>query len=215
MLVGAVRYSFAVANCPATYYKADGKCMQCPLHVNCLAGSTISEWQLDEGYWRAGSEYTEVLACRFGAVSCPGVGLNQERGRDAYCGSAFVGPLCSHCAADHFLSWTGNGDCHRCAAGKSHWPTIGLVSSVLVLCGMLASCVSKKCQHRNTGAPPSAFFVEAEKLYILAEVKFFTLFLAIQVFAACLCRPLSTFVDLCRACALLLVTGGMRLSTIH
>ena len=74
-----------------------------------------------------------------------------------------------------------DGDCHRCSAGKTHSPTIGLISGVVVLVGILTACLSKKCQRRKTDTPPSAFYVETEKLYVLAEVKFFTLFLAAQV----------------------------------
>ena len=183
--VGKTLYSFTVASCPAAYYQRDGKCAQCPPHVTCGADSLISDWQLDEGYWRAGDEHTEILACRFGARSCPGTSLNQATGREQYCGPGFVGPLCSQCAADYFLSWAGEGDCHRCTASKSHLPTIGLAFCVLILCAVFARKLYK-CRKRptdasfaETNAPPT-MFARLESLFLLAKVKIFTLLLVSQ-----------------------------------
>ena len=183
-VVGSTHSSFTVAHCPATFYESDGKCALCPRHVECAAGSSISDWKLDAGYYRTDDESDDVRECRFGTRSCPGAGLNNRALSNSslgpYCAPEFIGPLCSQCAAEHFLSWEGSGDCHKCAAGKSHSPTIGLVIGVIILCGLFAACVSKKCKGRKTDTPPSAFSVVVEKLYVLSEVKFFVLFLAFQ-----------------------------------
>ena len=185
MVVGARRYPIIVESCPETFYQRDGKCMQCPPRVECSAGSSISEWKLDEGFWRSGDESEDVRECRFGALSCPGVDLNQGTGQDPYCGLGFVGPLCSQCAANYFLSWAGKGDCHSCAAGQSHWPTIGLVSGVVVLGGAVVARTAHKSSTKSTpavetSAPPS-MFAKLEQLFLLAKVKIFTLFLVSQV----------------------------------
>ena len=186
LAVGAAQYPFSVERCPAGFfYDRDGSCVSCPPHVECSAGSSISNWQLDPGFWRTDAQSDEVRECRFGRRSCPGANSSQAAGRDAYCGPAFVGPLCSQCAADHFLSWTGEGDCHKCASGKSHWPTIGLVSSVVILGAVFAGAIHK-CRSRKIDAPltettgPPSKFARLEKLFLLAKVKIFTLFLVSQ-----------------------------------
>ena len=185
MVVGATRYSFIVASCPATYYQRDGKCVQCPPHVTCGAGSSISDWQLDEGYWRSGDESDDVRECRFGARSCPGV-RTKRRGRMRTADQDLSGPCALQCAADHFLSWAGDGDCHRCASAKSHWPTIGFVSSVArPRCGvrvriLQVPAAQSDASRAEINAPPS-LFARLEKLFLLAKVKIFTLFLVSQV----------------------------------
>ena len=187
MLVGATWYTFFVENCPESYYHRDGTCSLCPSHVECDTGSSIADWRLDEGYWRAGEPFIEVLECRFGKISCPGgAAANPASGRDAYCAPQFVGPLCSQCADDHFLSWAGDGDCHECDAGKSHIPTIGLASGVLVLCTVFASALYK-CRNRKNDSPnpetnsPPSTFASLQTLFLMAKVKIFTLFLVSQV----------------------------------
>ena len=78
------------------------------------------------------------------------------------------------------MSWSGDGGCNECATGSGHAPTIGLVCCIFIAVGLLVACVSKKCRYRKADAP-SAFFSEAKTLYLLFEVKGFTLFLAAQV----------------------------------
>ena len=127
-------------------------------------------------------ELTEILQCRYGDLACPGDSTaNPATGPDPYCAAEYEGPLCSQCTEEYFASWDGGGACQKCAAGKSHAPTIGLGAGVFGFVGLLLACASKFCQKRDTGeAPPNAFLVEAEKLYLLADVKFFTLFLSAQ-----------------------------------
>ena len=179
---------FFIQNCPASYYKSDDDaCVSCPKHADCAVGSSISDWKLVEGYWRAHDRSTDVRACRFGRDSCPGTTLP---GRDPYCAAAFRGPLCSQCAAEFFMSWEGDGTCHTCAADKSHHPTLGLLGAVLILSGLSAAFVFNKCRRRK---PPSdnSFFAKTESLYLLAKMKIFTLFLASQVRDGnkCTCLP--------------------------
>ena len=67
-------------------------------------------------------------------------------------------------------------------------PTIGLVGGVLILAASLARMLSKKCKKepKETDEPkaeksPDTFIAKAEKIYLLAKVKLFSLFLASQV----------------------------------
>ena len=78
VVVGATQ-SFNVESCPASFYINDGTCLQCADHVDCLAGSTISEWRLDDGYWRADEESANVYECLFWARVVPGHKSPQRR----------------------------------------------------------------------------------------------------------------------------------------
>jgi hypothetical protein len=180
-LVGGTHYMFVVGRCPADYYYEDTThlCKKCPQNVACAANSLISDWHLLRGYWRADDKSDDVRECRFGARSCPGANLSQATGEDAHCGPEFSGPLCSQCATDHFLSWAGEGDCLTCESGKSHWPTIGLGSSVLILAALFFGVFRKFCKEKS-GAFPT-ITATLESLYLIAKVKLFMLFLTAQV----------------------------------
>ena len=179
-IIGATGHSFVVEFCPASYYQSNTKCVQCPDHVTCEAGSKISDWQLDPGYWRTSDESDDVHQCRFDEISCPGTNLSS--GPDPYCDAAYIGPLCSQCADRYFMSWEGKGVCHECAAGQSHTPTIVLIAVVIVLGALIAYAFGKCCRRKpDAEAPSSVLFSKAEHLYALAKVKMFTIFLALQV----------------------------------
>ena len=182
--VGAKSYAFDVTGCPSDYYESDAKCLRCPKNVACAAGSLISDWQLDPGYWRASDNAAQVHECRFGVLSCPGDGANQgQLERDRYCASEYVGPLCSQCDEDHFLSWVADGKCHECSDDEQrHAPTISLFTGIAVLGAALVFSL-RKCRVWKNGASSSKsdFFATMNKLYVLAKAKIFTLFLASQV----------------------------------
>ena len=180
------RYYFTVQACPASYYRNDdGVCVLCKATTTCDAGSTIADWKLLEGYWRTDLASSKIHVCRFGRVSCPGDDLNQAEGGNPYCAPAFVGPLCSECDSDHFMSWTGDGRCHACEAGESHHPTIALVCSVVVLGAAVVAFVSQRCRNStprdHAETRTNTYAAKAERLFLLAKVKIFTLFLATQV----------------------------------
>ena len=189
--VGATQHSFVIKNCPESYYKTGGGCSLCLDRVFCAAGSAVADWQLAPGDWRATPESTKVQVCRFGQASCPGdVTANSATGPDPYCAPEYVGPLCSECHPEYFLSWAGDGGCHKCATGERHGPTIGLLCGVVVLV-LIAILALQKCKRKESDArtrtesgalPTRTCYTEVEKLYFLAQIKFFTLFLAFQVF---------------------------------
>ena len=180
--------------------------MLCPSTVACDAGSTIADWKLLEGYWLTALMSPEIHVCRFGRVSCPGDDLNQATGQNPYCAPAFVGPLCSECDADHFMSWTGNGRCHACDTEKSHHPTIALGIALVLCCVAIAgtafSCCNRRADEKMKNeavSPPdekvttrsgtsfycanslAAFTKKAEHLYRVGEIKLFNLLLMSQV----------------------------------
>ena len=163
--------------CPKKEYEKDGVCLSCPTQVVCVEGSTVSDWKLKAGNWRTNDESDDVRECRFGVRSCPYDGLDQAAGRDAYCGPAFVGPLCSQCAADHFLSWVGSGDCASCDDGTSHGPTIGVV------CGMGAAglLVAALAFTKRLRIKSSYAFQRARRIFRIGKVKFTTILFAFQV----------------------------------
>lgn len=166
-------------------------CLPCPSDVECLGeGSTVSDWVLKPGHWRTDSRSDDVLRCRFGVISCPPNANASTTGPNPYCSADHVGPLCSACAANHFLSWTGDGKCHQCATGESHAPTIGLYSGVVLFVIVCLACVYKKAsktkaEEKNKDATPqSPLRLNAAKVYSLAKFKVFTLFLTSQVLSA-------------------------------
>ena len=168
--------------CVTGYYRKGDSCALCPNGDVCTVTDADGRSVPAPGFWRAGDESTEILQCRYGDLACPGDSTaNPATGPDPYCAAEYEGPLCSQCTEEYFASWEGGGACQKCAAGKSHTPTIGLGAGVFGFVGLLLACASKFCQKRDTGeAPPNAFLVEAEKLYLLADVKLFTLFLSAQ-----------------------------------
>ena len=170
--------------CKSGEYERKGSCVPCVDGMVCdEMGVFLRQVALKIGYWRTDEDSDDIHVCRFGGFSCPGDGKNQAAGPNRYCALNYLGPLCSACAPTFFASWARDGKCYECSS-TNYLPTIGLVSGALVLCGMIAACVSKKCQKcqsRKADAPPSALSVEAEKLYFLAEVKLTTLFFTAQV----------------------------------
>ena len=209
-LAGATQLATAQGNtvcqpCAKGEYEALGSCRPCPNTVNCdEEGRTVSDWKLKVGTWRTDDDSYDVLKCRFGVISCPGDGKNQASmyspsqrrttssnattGLNPYCSPNHVGHLCSACAPDFFLSWAGDGECHQCATGKSHWPTIGLLGGVFVFVASCLACVYtkyKKSSATNTAAAaavaPSSLFSKIDSVLVLAKFKFFTLFLTFQV----------------------------------
>ena len=123
--------------CPSGYYLVSRSastiadaCHPCPANVECGTGSSVSNWQLSAGYWRAHNGSIQVFECRFGHRSCPGPGDNQATGSDAYCASAYTGPRCAVCAHEYFL--TSGNDCLQCNQGGAWLPTI--IGAVFVIC---------------------------------------------------------------------------------
>ena len=115
--------------CIAGYYNKGHACVRCPNYPDPCVDSSV----LMPGYWRAaGDDDTEVLECPFGDASCPGAGQNQAVGRDQYCAAQYIGPLCSVCAAKHFLTSSQN-ECAQCNRSGPWLPTI-MTGSVVVLC---------------------------------------------------------------------------------
>ena len=187
--------------CALGAYESAGQCIVCPKQVKtCEEGSTVSDWKLQAGYWRTDDESRDVRKCRF-TTSCPGDGKNQEAlanspsqrrttssnatGLNPYCAPNHVGPLCSACAANFFLSWAGDGECHPCATGESHAPTISLGGGVLIFVVLCLACVYKTHKNKAATALAPASSTSAlskiEKVYTLAKFKVFTLFLMSQV----------------------------------
>ena len=111
------------------YYhdETTGECELCPDSVSCGVHSTIADWVLKEGYWRAGAYSKDVMQCRFREISCPGSSIVPGKSRvlevppsgcedddnddTNYCACGFIGPLCSQCADGFFMSWAGAGGC--------------------------------------------------------------------------------------------------------
>ena len=115
--------------CIAGYYNKGHACVRCPNYPDPCVDSSV----LMPGYWRAaGDDDSEVLECPFGDASCPGAGQNQAVGRDQYCAAQYIGPLCSVCAAKHFLTSSQN-ECAQCNRSGPWLPTI-MTGSVVVLC---------------------------------------------------------------------------------
>ena len=92
-----------------------------------------------------GEESSNVHKCGFGEASCP-ASANASRcdGSElGYCACGYVGPLCSVCAPEYFLTKTSTGNaCSDCNESRGWGPTI-IIASVLVTCAALiaAACI--------------------------------------------------------------------------
>jgi hypothetical protein len=142
-------------------------CESCPNGVTCKEGSMVSDWELKAGHWRTDDESDDVHKCRFGVTSCPGGDKNQASmyspsqrratssgattGLNPHCSPNHVGHLCSACAPDFFLSWTGDGQCYECATKETHAPTFGLMSGVFVVVVSCLACAYKTSLKKAQG----------------------------------------------------------------
>ena len=198
MLLGATRYPFIVNNCSDSYYKRDGKCVLCPDDVTCFAGSSIPDWELAKGYWRASEQSRTVFRCRYGVISCPGpieeiansterrlspndLPASCERDESSYCDCGYTGPLCSECggASDverYYLSWETQS-CASCGDSGSHTVTISLLGSLGALF-VLATVLyfMRKRQTRNQAnseldEPAIKYTGETSWLSLIARAK--------------------------------------------
>lgn len=110
------------------YYQSDGKCRKCP---NYPAACVDVDNSALAGYWRADDQFADVHECHFDIHACPGDDDNQATGRDRYCSPQYAGPLCSVCAAEHFM--TSDNDCQQCNQSGPSLPTI-ITGVALVIC---------------------------------------------------------------------------------
>ena len=169
----------ACAACKERTYEHGGQCHTCKAGMACSEeGLSFEDVLLLAGYWRTDDASADVRKCRFDEASCPGNTINNG----SYCGTEYFGPLCSECADNYFLSWTGDGKCHKCDANKSHLPTIGLVPGVSVIGLVLIAAVARKYAKKSADSSTDSSTIDAlQKLGRLAKVKVFNLFLASQV----------------------------------
>ena len=171
-MVGATRSSFIVASCPAAYYDVGGTCVSCPSHVECSPGSSISDWVLDAGYWRADDESDDVRECRFFDVSCPGNSSDTcTNSKWPYCACGYAGPTCAVCDAKKagsrfYMAWT-SGTCESCDESTSFAPTVGLVSALGVVAVLVAALVFTK---RNRITSSRAYQL-IHQIYRIGKVK--------------------------------------------
>jgi len=182
--------------CEVSTYEHNEECHTCRNGMVCqVEGLSLNSVSLARGYWRTDDDSYDIHKCRFGTTSCPGADSNnQATGRrlaetttvvHPYCSDAHVGHLCSACAPDYFLSWTGDGECYECATKESHAPTIGLMSGVFVFVVSCLVCAYKTSLKRDittaTPKPTNSLLSKAKEVYTLAKFKVFTLFLTSQV----------------------------------
>ena len=81
--------------CPKNTYSlqsSDSYCDKCPSYASCPGGSVLI---LDQGYWRASNQTSEVLQCP-NPEACAG-------GDNATCAAGYSGVMCSSCAQGHYL----------------------------------------------------------------------------------------------------------------
>jgi hypothetical protein len=175
--VGATQ-SLAIENCPDTYYYHDRNCAPCPEHVECSAGSLISDWRLDEGFWRSGDASEDIRKCRFGPLSCPG---NIPNERDPYCAPGFVGAVCSECDSRNvderfYMAWT-SGNCESCNDGMGHAPTIGIALGL----GTVALLVAALAFTKRNRIKSSRAYQRIIRIYRVGKVKLSIILFAFQV----------------------------------
>ena len=181
---GDARGNLVCIACGANTFENRGECYSCSEGMECNEeGQTLSRVELKPGYWRTDALSFDVKKCRYSTLSCPGVGKRKNTtvddaggGRNMYCGPAYVGPLCSQCSGEHFMSWTQQGKCFECTVGKDHAPTIGIASVIFVL-GVVMTIGAVQLR-RNANNPK---MLKLRRLYRLAKMKFFVLFVGAQV----------------------------------
>lgn len=164
--------------CEKYTYELSGQCYQCKTGMLCgKAGLSLGVVRLKAGYWRTDDASVDIRQCRFDEVSCPGM-VN-----GSYCGAEYEGPLCSKCADDHFMSWAGDGACHKCAAGQTHLPTVGLACVVTGCLVLIAISIARRRTKKEMDGPQvdSPILIAAEKMIKLVKVKLLALFFTMQV----------------------------------
>ena len=162
--------------CGATNYENKGHCRACVEGMMCdEEGQSLTRVELKPGHWRTHAFSFDVHECSFGTLSCPGAGKRKnvtDGGHDIYCAPEYVGPLCSQCSSEYFMSWAQEGKCYPCAVGESYAPTICLAIVVFVVGAVMVAGTANVLKRKLS---------KVLKLYRLAKMKLFTLFVAAQV----------------------------------
>ena len=182
----------SMATCLACPYgtfsdvKGADECHRCPDGATCNASSV----NVNSGRWRSAAQPLELYECPI-TEACPG-----GTGYDAsLCDDGFVGPLCSHCDSQHFLSWCvvlpprlflsvdypallldhrSGKRCESCGKTTNHRPTLGVAVVLgLIVVGLL---VSTRKRLKST-----ATYKFMSQMRSVGKVKFKSLFFALQV----------------------------------
>ena len=131
--------------CATGYFlNGDGRCEACPSRFYCDApGSDLEGLLLHRGYMRMSSRSTEALKCA-NARACPlevgRVTCDPRRGAE--------GPRCSVCDDGYFTNDRARCvSCDRAFAANSPETVVGIVISLLVLCGFLYLIVTMTKPH--------------------------------------------------------------------
>ena len=166
----------AVERCPKQYYLDGYSCEPCAEHVSCAAGSSLSDWLLDKGYWRVGDESTKLYKCRFGVASCPGTANSSCL--DAQwpgCKCGYAGALCAVCAPHYYASLAGSR-CENCSNRKGLFRAVAWRVSLFVV--VLVGVVIVLTQRKRIAN--SAHYRTARYFYRLLRVKVRIIFFAVQ-----------------------------------
>ena len=99
------------------------------LGVVCRAfNSSDANVSIPPGYWRISLESHSILRCPWGATSCFGgqlVGANS-------CSEGYVGPMCSTCDEDYYLSVAGE-TCNQCSVSHTFFSFLLILPGAVLI----------------------------------------------------------------------------------
>ena len=155
---GESKTSLADCICEVDHYAlwrgGELSCISCPVGANCSEpGSTFEHLPLDEGYWRAHSNTTDVRRCPGSILGSGCVGCGGDRCSAASftgCRNGTGGPYCGLCASVDSGRVYYDKDSMECKACRESEgvPLLVLGSVVIALC-LISLC---RCWHKQRRA---------------------------------------------------------------
>ena len=144
------------------------ECRDCPSGATCKDTNSLV---VNRGMWRSDDRPYAIYKCP-SYEACNGGGSSGE----ALCAKGFIGPLCSQCDRDYFVSWSGNV-CSKCDQSQSH---AGMTAGFAVVAGFVAIGVvlAKFCGMLKR----STVYKYLSELRKVGKVKFRIIFFTIQVY---------------------------------
>ena len=105
----------------------DETCRPCPSEASCDDNSR--EASINDGYWVAGTAWTEIYQCPFGELACT----------DGVCNDAYQGPKCAACIEGYYISSLDVSRCKSCPRGANIGVAVALVLSTVLILGAVLS----------------------------------------------------------------------------
>lgn len=112
-------------------------CLECPDHATCHVRSSLADWILDSGYWRAGDKATQIIECPF--ETCLGGAVNNTDP----CAQGSYGVLCGVCRVGFY---NDGRTCSRCRSASAHIGTVAFGIIIMLALVGVSLCIAPRIE---------------------------------------------------------------------